>query len=698
MAAAQEAEYNSKGEMFRAFLDAYYADELAAIAMGDRPNPRLHVDVGDLELFTNAEDARSLSSTPKSTANTMANAAERADAARGALPETDVALIDEDALQYESKRVADIRSKDIRDYVRVSGQLAAVTEIQSFPVKTRFVCRECGTPTTVGQTPREFREPTTPCQCEKAPRWEVDYDGTEWQDHRRLKLQQRPEEASNGETQHVVAHVTGSACSDLNGRPLIEHVGEDATVYGWVEPVQKSGRGAAEYLFDHYIDASAVTFEDGGAAAVDVAEHRDEIDEHTEADDVYKRFYTSLAPQIHPTDKMELAMKLVGAYLFGAPRIDPEDGPMYRGDIHLALIGDPGMAKSVLLAGAAEFSPEAEHRSATGLSSDVGLIAAAVEDEFGDGGWSLRPGILVRAGYHAIVDEIDKGPDELEKINDALEGKQIATIDKAGIKADLKTRTGLLVSGNPRDSRFDLNEPLAQQVDIEGSLLSRFDAIVLLIDDPDPEQDRKVADHITSAYMDGVDRVRDDTDATGDGVADRTVSPEVGRAWVELGRRIVPKITSESMDQLVDFYVKAREQSSEESISATARQLESGIRLSMAYARMRLSETVEPKDVNMAINVSKAVIGQTHNGSGGFDIDKLYETGAEPESQHDRVASVRDVIRSIETPESPADIDHILTDAQKNVGIAPSKVEGEIQKMLDKGELYEPQQGEYRLT
>jgi len=695
--AAQQ--HTSKGDMLRSFLNDYYADDLAKIAVGDRPNPRVHVDVGDLGLFVDhQEDADTLASSPRSTANVMSNVAGETDAARGALPETDVALIDENAIHYEPKRVADIRSKDIKDYVRVSGQLAAVTEIQSFPKVTRFTCRECGTPASVNQTPREFREPTVPCNCEKAPRWQVDYEGTEWEDHRRLKVQQRPEEAANGETQHVVAHVTGSACADLNGRPLIEHVGEDATVYGWVEPVQNDGRGSADYLFDHYLDAAAVTFEDGGAAAVDVEEHREKVEEHAAADDVYERFYTSLAPQIHPTDRMELAMKLVGAYLFASPRIDSDDGPMYRGDIHLALIGDPGMAKSVLLAGAAEFSPEAEHRSATGLSSDVGLIAAAVEDEFGDGGWSLRPGILVRAGMHAIVDEIDKGPDELEKINDALEGKQVATIDKAGIKADLKTRTGLLVSGNPRDSRFDLNEPLAQQVDIEASLLSRFDAIVLLIDDPDPEQDRKVAEHITSSYMEGVEIARDDGVTDPDGVTDRPVSPEVGRAWVTMGRDIVPRITDDSMAKLVDFYVKAREQSDEESISATARQLESGIRLSMAYARMRLSETVDARDVEMAINVSKAVIGQTHNGSGGFDIDKLYESGASPETQADRINSVRDLIADLESSDAGADIDAVLTEAQEDLNMTPSDVEHEIEKLMSKGEAYEPSQGEVRLT
>jgi len=231
-------------------------------------------------------------------------------------------------------------------------------------------------------------------------------------------------------------------------------------------------------------------------------------------------------------------------------------------------------------------------------------------------------------------------------------------------------------------------------VDIEGSLLSRFDAIVLLIDEPDAQQDRKVADHITSAYMDGVERVRDDGVVPEDGVADRKVSPEVGRAWVKMGREIIPRITNESMEQLVDFYVKAREQSNDESISATARQLESGIRLSMAYARMRLSETVDACDVEMAINVSKTVIGQTHNGSGGFDIDKLYETGSvEPKSQKDRKERIYDAL-PVEGSATPAEV------AAQIEGVAESTAKNELETMAEKEKgrfsILRPKTGEYR--
>jgi DNA replicative helicase MCM subunit Mcm2 (Cdc46/Mcm family) len=365
---------------------------------------------------------------------------------------------------------------------------------------------------------------------------------------------------------------------------------------------------------------------------------------------------------------------------------------MYRGDIHIAIIGDPGMAKSVLLEGVAKYSPDVEHRSATGLASDVGLVAAAVEDDFGEGGWSLKPGILVRAGMHAVIDEIDKGPDGLEHINDALEGKQVATIDKAGMHAELKTRTGLMVSGNPSGSRFNPHEPLPNQIDVDESLLSRFDAIVLLIDHVDEEKDRAIGRHITESYREGVEMQRAAERGTHveQTVTDRRVSPSVGRAWVALGRQIMPEFPPEVMDRLVDFYVNARAQNDDENtISSTARQLEAGLRFSAAFARMRLSDTVEECDVDEAIATTRALIGQTFDPDNGtFDIDKLTTAKSTPSTQNEKKRAIHEAANESTVEEIAAE-----------VGMKEAHVQAEVEKMKQKKgkyQLIEPQQGVYR--
>ena len=680
-------------EYLAEFLDQYYAEEIAKIATGKKGSKTLHVEMRDLQMFLDTDAYQKVCDDVLKYAHQLEKATEYCDSTRDAIGGLNVSLVDSAGADIPHKNVSKIDSSDATDYIAVTGQLSAVTKVRSFPRKALFECSGCGQEVEKIQNTKEFEEPGNTCRCEKAPNWKLDYDRCEWQDHRKLKVQEPPEQSADGGTQYVAVHVFGQNVKDQYGNPLPQKTGDDVTLYGSVKLKQQDGRHSADFLFEHYLRGEAIQFKDTGADAVDVDEHRERVKELAQREDVYDYFAENIAPQIHPTEQMKFAMDVCAAYLFAAPRIDNEGGSMYRGDIHAALIGDPGMAKSVLLNGVSDFSPDCEHRSATGLSSDVGLVAAAVEDDFDGGGWTLKPGILVRSGYHAVIDEIDKGPDKLEKINDALEGRQIASIDKAGMKADLKTRTGMLCSGNPEGSRFTQEEPLPNQVDIDESLLTRFDCIVLLIDNPDEEQDRKIANHITDSYMEGIEVMKDNNDTPD--TSQRDFSKDVAQAWVELGRGIVPSMTEEAKEKLQEFYVDVRgENDSEDTISATARQLEAGLRLSMAYARMRLSETVDECDVNKAIHVSKSQIGQTFDGeTGQFNIDKLTVETVDHSSdtQDARIASIKDALEEHEA-KTPAEVADVIA------GVDEQTAEDELEKLARKGEVLRPQTGCYRLT
>ncbi|TKX76263.1 hypothetical protein EXE53_32825, partial [Halorubrum sp. SD626R] len=153
-------------------------------------------------------------------------------------------------------------------------------------------------------------------------------------------------------------------------------------------------------------------------------------------------------------EELDTVFEASVAWLFNAYRIDNDLGS-YRGDLHFGLIGDPGRGKSTILSRLNEIAPKSEFRSGTGLSK-IGLTAAAVQEEFaGTTEWTLSPGILPRAnGGHCIIDEVDDVVDEKTKsMHDALEGDQMVKVDKAGITADLPTRTALLASGNPVHGR-----------------------------------------------------------------------------------------------------------------------------------------------------------------------------------------------------------------------------------------------------
>lgn len=57
---------------------------------------------------------------------------------------------------------------------------------------------------------------------------------------------------------------------------------------------------------------------------------------------------------------------------------------------------------------------------------------------------------------------------------------------------------------NPRgNNRFDPRRSLAEQLQISGPLLSRFDLVLLLLDDLDPGFDEALADHLLEQHSAG---------------------------------------------------------------------------------------------------------------------------------------------------------------------------------------------------
>ena len=59
-----------------------------------------------------------------------------------------------------------------------------------------------------------------------------------------------------------------------------------------------------------------------------------------------------------------------------------EDGMRIRGDVHICLMGDPGVAKSQLLKYISKISPRSVYTTGKG-SSGVGLTAAIMRDPVG---------------------------------------------------------------------------------------------------------------------------------------------------------------------------------------------------------------------------------------------------------------------------------------------------------------------------
>ena len=126
-----------------------------------------------------------------------------------------------------------------------------------------------------------------------------------------------------------------------------------------------------------------------------------------------------------------------------------------------------------------------------------------------------------------------------------------------------------------------------------------------------------------------------------------SIKKEVLTAYISEARKLNPKISDNVVNELINHYLKMRENGGKNTISATPRQLESLIRLSEARARLRFSPFVEKEDVEEAVNLIKVATQQaaTDPVTGVIDMDML-QTGITSSSRA-RLGQLIDIIKTI---------------------------------------------------
>ncbi len=390
-------------------------------------------------------------------------------------------------------------------------------------------------------------------------------------------------------------------------------------------------------------------------------------------EDILSVLATSLSPSIHGHDMIKKALIL--QLLSGVEKNLP-NGTHLRGDINILLVGDPSTAKSQLLRSMMSVAPLAISTTGKG-SSGVGLTAAVTSDP-DTRERRLEAGAMVLGDRGVVcIDEFDKmGEMDRVAIHEAME-QQTVTISKAGIHASLNARCSVLAAANPVYGNYDRDRRIVENIGLPDSLLSRFDLLFVVLDQMDPDLDRRIAGHVIRGhgYRSTVGRSGYDSDDDYDDVYDTddeedqaeassksiwqksryistnqdddgdmfSSSPSPSedvlqhdflRKYLHFAKtRIKPTLTEEARECIAARYAEMRSRQDERTLPITARSLETVIRLASAHAKVRLSHTVEAEpDVKAAMDIlSFALYHENHQGT---DVEE--ERVPTPELREDR--------------------------------------------------------------
>ncbi len=566
-----------------------------------------------------------------------------------------------------------LRSKYIGKFVAVDGIIRKTDEIRPRIVNATFECRSCMRLHEIPQKTSLISEPAL-CQECGGRSFRLLQEESEFMDTQTTKLQEPLENLSGGEQPRQILLVLEDDLVDtLTPGDIVRITGHLKTVRD-----DKTKR-FNNFIYGNYIEALEQEFEELKITPED----EEEIKKLASDPEVYDKIIKSTAPSIHGYREVKEAIAL---QLFGGSAKLLEDKTRIRGDIHILIVGDPGIGKSQMLKYVSKLAPRGIYTSGKGTSG-VGLTAAAVRDEFG--GWSLEAGALVLGDRgNVCVDELDKmRPEDRSSIHEALE-QQTISIAKAGIMATLNSRCSVLAAANPKFGRFDQYKSIAEQIALPPTILSRFDLIFVIEDKPNLENDKKLAKHILKIHKEISIPFE--------------IDPELLRKYIAYARKNVhPKLTEGAMKVLQEFYVGMRggAEDDDSPVPITARQLEALVRLSEAHARIRLSKEVRVVDAKKAIQLQQKCLRQVglDPETGKIDIDKV--EGRMPKSDREKIRLVPQIIKELQEEyggNAPKEI--LLNELSDRYNMDEEKVEELISKLKRQGSIYEPKQGYYKVV
>lgn len=582
----------------------------------------------------------------------------------------------------ETTQLRTLGSLHIGNLVQVEGIIVRASPVNPMVMRAAFKCKRCESIQYIDQTTPFLRAPfacADPACRSKGPFDFIQEEST-FIDFQRIRIQERPEDLPPGQLPRWLnIRMPGRDLVDL-ARP-----GDHVAVVGMVRAEAPTVPGVGKQrIFRLNLDANHVDVRSKEPEALITApEEEKRILDIARDPWVHRNVIRSIAPSIYGYEHIKEAIMYL---LFGGVAKHLEDITI-RGDMNALLIGDPGTAKSQLLQYVSRIAPRGLYTSGRGTTA-AGLTAAVLRER--GGGMSLEAGALVLADKGvACVDEIDKmRPEDRVAIHEAME-QQTVSVAKGGIVATLNARTSLLAAANPALGRYEPYRTVAENITLPVTILSRFDLIFVIRDQPEKETDAKMSEHILNIHRRGM------------APTESPIPPQLLRKYISYAKNIKPQLSEPAMQRLKDFYLEMRTaggESESSPIAITARQLESLVRITEARARVALRKEILAEDAEAAVNIMKKSLSEVgiDIATGKTDIDLIYS--GKPKSMRDRLQIILTTIVEMERDTGMVEKIALLDKLTKERDITSQEAERLISSLVKDGTIYEPRPGYIKKT
>ena len=577
-----------------------------------------------------------------------------------------------------------INAEIIGKMTSVSGMVLRASEVKPLAKELVFICP-------IGHRTDVILEKgltiTTPIKCsnEKCTHKELSLEpqSSRFIDVQFVRLQELPEDLPPGQLPHYLDITVKQDLVD-DARP-----GDRVVLTGIVRIEQEKMSGVSKSnspLYRLRLDGNNVEFLGGKGSKTSRRIQREEISPEEEktikslskSPDIYDRIIDSYAPHITGHRIIKESILLLMA---GSTQRELQDGSKIRGDINIFLVGDPGTAKSEMLKFCARIAPRGLYTSGRG-STAAGLTAAVVRDV--NGIFMLEAGATVLGDQGLVcIDEFDKMKDEDRSALHEVMEQQTASIAKGGIVATLNARTSILAAANPMYGKYDPFKNITENVNLPIPLLTRFDLIFVVRDQPSKERDEKIAKHIIDLH-------------TPQGIDSRSlIDSETLTKYVSYAKRVDPILTKEAETKILDYYLKMRNVDADDMITVTPRQLEGLIRLATARARLLLKNQVEEEDAQRAIDLLQNMFEDA-----GIDVNTgkvdLGVLQGKPRSEVSKMQSFMEILQTLEgEPKKPVEEKQLIEELVKTEKFNEEEARNIVRKMVRDAAIYESKPGHY---